>query len=113
MRSNFTGGSRTTTVKRRFFMIGLALLIEVAAAAPPDTDPPLDMLEFLGTWQTPDGKAMSPFDLEEEFEERSKGEPKGPSSEKSGNRRDDGPAVGARDGQGAGGSDRTRERPIR
>ena len=50
----------------------LVLLTEAAVAAPrsSDTDPPLDMLEFLGTWQTRDGRAISPFDLEEESDEK-------------------------------------------
>jgi len=55
-------------VKGNGLLVGIALMMTQAVWAgslPSESEPPLDILEFLGTWQTPDGKAISPFDLDD------------------------------------------------
>jgi hypothetical protein len=37
----------------------------LAATPSPEAEPPIEMLEFLGTWQTPDGKDINPFELDD------------------------------------------------
>lgn len=36
-----------------------------AAPVPSESDPPLEMLEFLGTWQMSDDKDIDPFDIDD------------------------------------------------
>jgi hypothetical protein len=55
-------------VKGNGLLVGIVLMMTQAlwAGSPPsESEPPLDMLEFLGTWQTLDGKAIDPFDLDD------------------------------------------------
>jgi hypothetical protein len=48
----------------------LLLGIAVVGAAPPDVDvgPDAEFLEFLGSWQTGDGRWMDPFELGSELD---------------------------------------------
>lgn len=48
-------------------LTGLMFMTQVAlAAGPPSTpQPSIDMLEFLGAWQTPNGKEVNPFELDD------------------------------------------------
>ena len=49
-------------------MLAMMLAVAVADAAPrsQEAEPPLDMLEFLGSWQTRDGQPVNPFELDDE-----------------------------------------------
>lgn len=53
----------------------LASMADMAEAASTahDHDPTPELLEFLGTWQTPDGTVISPFDLEDDVDDPSRG----------------------------------------
>lgn len=47
-----------------FMFMAQVILIAILIANPPlETEPPLDMLEFLGTWQALDGHDVNPFEL--------------------------------------------------
>lgn len=52
-------------VKVSCLLIGFMLMAQVTSAAnrPLRGEPPLDMLEFLGTWPTVDSADLDPFEL--------------------------------------------------
>jgi hypothetical protein len=52
-----------------------------AGSPPSDADPPLDFLEFLGTWETTDGREINPFDLDDDLDELPTGRTGGRSQE--------------------------------
>ncbi len=51
----------------KWLVIGLLLLVPLAEASPPEGGPApdLEFLEFLGSWETEDGKAVDPFDVDD------------------------------------------------
>ncbi len=64
---NSTAGWRIKTVRAEWLAIGLLFALQTAQAAPPnaENEPELEMLEFLGAWETSEGKWVSPFELME------------------------------------------------
>lgn len=52
---------------RRLFAIGLWLAVPLAQAASREAEPPpnTELLEFLGSWETEDGRAVDPFEMED------------------------------------------------
>ncbi len=50
----------------KWLVIGL-LLVPLAGASPPEAGPApdLEFLEYLGSWETEDGKAVDPFDVDD------------------------------------------------
>ena len=75
---NSMAGWRRASVRAEWLAIGLCTLFHLAEAAPRDAGPvaDLDFLEFLGSWETGDGKWVDPSHLDEMpvFETHEKGE---------------------------------------
>ena len=68
MNWNSITGWRSTIRQGKGLALVMMLAVSMAEAAPrsQETDPPLDMLEFLGSWQTRDGQHVNPFELDDE-----------------------------------------------
>jgi hypothetical protein len=51
----------------KWLVIGLLLVVPLAEASPPKAGPApdLEFLEFLGSWETEDGKAVDPFEVDD------------------------------------------------
>lgn len=64
---NSMAGWQRTSVRAEWLAIGLWALFHVAEAAPRDAGPvaDIDFLEFLGSWETGDGKWVDPSHLDE------------------------------------------------
>lgn len=64
----FICGLKMSNKLVEFMVIGMFVLIPVAAAAQPEAEsqaeaPSLEMLEFLGFWETPGGELIDPLNL--------------------------------------------------